>query len=968
MMSKLKFLSGRSWMLPAVACGLLFAACNGGELTPEGDAGENGPELKPNTIVPADPTKGIFIAAMEDGCLCDGWKAGDAVSVFADESSAVNMRYDVSQAGSATILKGDKFDPEKVYYAVSPWSEDNSFDYASKSFYVSVPPQQSGSAAGVVVGATEGKDAALTFHYPFARIYFEVAEDNVETVVISADQEGVILTGDVEVLCSLTSAPELSLVDQTGGSTITIPVNGAKGIFYAEVLPQTAEITLTMKMLDATQNDVIDPVSSEWLTLARNQACTLRGLVAPEEINTPEDFKNFLACAARYTEEDVIPLRTDIDLGGMELRQGASFSGTLDGQNRNITNLKADKALFAELTGTVKDLVIDASCSLSVESEGDVAFIALDNKGIISNCINNAGITVQDAGTAETPKYVGAFAARSTGSIVDCVNSGPVSVTYGSGSRMTFVGGIVGQAGGTTADAEFISGCQNNGTVAFDAAAYSCKLFIGGVLGGTPVGNKTDGFGYYGVVKNCTNNAAVSVSCDDYSSENNYLNLGGVVGYAEADVDNCDNSGAVTVSFQTEPSSADYNYLRPAVGGVAGDVLYDVTNCDNTGTLTVTGAFASTANKDAGEGQDGFASFGGVVAIAGSSANDHKVTACTNSGAMNLDIHMFNSAKSHGNIGGVVGNAIAAVSDCQNSGAGLTVKNRMRGGRVGGVVGITNAAVENSDNSAPIDYDMVVTAENGNQSKYVDLGGVVGQLNSKASEAITFSANTGNITVKNGWKSGEISTIGGLIGRNATGRVLGGKTKNDAKESIQGTYTITSPATIYFGGIVGGMMGSVSSSSKGLYNFERRGMSVVTDPGEGSRIGAICGARFNATQADASVNLVASADEFTCSSAATDIYAGLFYGEYTTSAADMYVHTCTLNAGSPVVTNMTACGIAVGKLTSGTMLLGKVTNKFTIRPLTFNGKTYSAGYDVTESDLKGAGDGTVSTVNVVVAK
>ena len=107
---------------------------------------------------------------------------------------------------------------------------------------------------------------------------------------------------------------------------------------------------------------------------------------------------------------------------------------------------------------------------------------------------------------------------------------------------------------------------------------------------------------------------------------------------------------------------------------------------------------------------------------------------------------------------------------------------------------------------------------------------------------------------------------------------------------------------------------------------------------------------------------------FTCSSAATDIYAGLFYGEYTTSAADMYVHTCTLNAGSPVVTNMTACGIAVGKLTSGTMLLGKGTNKFTIRPLTFNGKTYSAGYEVTESDLKGAGDGTILKENVVVAK
>ena len=102
-------------------------------------------------------------------------------------------------------------------------------------------------------------------------------------------------------------------------------------------------------------------------------------------------------------------------------------------------------------------------------------------------------------------------------------------------------------------------------------------------------------------------------------------------------------------------------------------------------------------------------------------------------------------------------------------------------------------------------------------------------------------------------------------------------------------------------------------------------------------------------------------------SAATDIYAGLFYGEYTTSAENMYVHSCTLNAGSPVVTNMTACGIAVGKLTSGTMLLGKGTNKFTIRPLTFNGKTYSAGYEVTESDLKGAGDGTVSIVNVVVA-
>lgn len=949
-------------------------ACNKAELEGTDPAG-----LKSNQFLASLEGASTKVTMANDFSL--SWVAGDQVSVFGEDLK--NNLFTADAAGEEVTLNGGDVtvDPEATYYAIYPYSEKNSI--ADGIITTEIPtvqtPKQGDIPVNFAVARNDGQK--FTFYNVCGLVGFEITEDNIVSVTVKANGAEEYLTGKINVTPS--TAPSYEVVE--GVSEVTLVTDGVfeKGYHYVAVLPQAFEngITVLMAKEDGT---VATKTTTKSFTLNRSHRIDTKQIDADQSwtkltsISNAAELQAFLAAADNYAAADVVTLAADIDLKGYDIVPAASFAGTFDGASKSITNWNTTTALFNEVSGTVKDLTIAESCNLEVQVKGDAAFIALSNTGTISGC-NNYGIVtsvnesfVPDVTAVYNDRAIGTIAAVSTGSIVSCVNNGTVTITPASVGKyaLQFIGGIAGKAS-ASADVNAMESCTNNGAVTFDGK-FSSKLFIGGVCGGTPAGAGT--FDDYGVFKTLENTAPVTLNVPTPSSvASTYINLGGVIGYAEADLDECDNGGAVTVTLPKEISASNYSHQRPAIAGVAGDVLYSVTNCYNSGAVNVVGAVANGSSKEEGVGQYVNASFAGVVAIAGSVAGTHVVESCINSGKLTLDVYMHaDDSESQCAIGGVVGYATAKVNTCESSGEGLEVKNRVKASYVGGIVGRVGAMTTGCVNSAPIDYDMVIAEQNGNQSEYVNLGGIVGYSTTGAGTVIQTSVNTGNITVKGGYNSGVASTIGGIAGTTTYGTING--SLDGKKASVQGTYTIQTPAKVYFGGIVGEMKPSTSpkNMTSSITVFERRGSSIITNPGNGSRIGGICGVKRESNANDSQVNLVTSNFTVSCASGSDDIYAGLFFGEYSSyTGKTPAIGNSVMNASefAPSSSGLTGSGLAVGYLSSGNIQLGGST-KFTVRPITYKGVVLEDGANTVEADwIGGKAEGTnVTLKNVVVAE
>ena len=943
-------------------------ACNKAELEGTDPAG-----LKSNQFLASLEGASTKVTMANDFSL--SWVAGDQVSVFGEDLK--NNLFTADAAGEEVTLNGGDVivDPVATYYAIYPYSEKNSI-VAGGVITTEIPtvqtPKQGDIPVNFAVARNDGQ--TFTFYNVCGLVGFEITEDNIVSVTVKANGAEEYLTGKINVTPS--TAPSYEVVE--GVSEVTLVTDGVfeKGYHYVAVLPQAFEngITVLMAKEDGT---VATKTTTKSFTLNRSHRIDTKQIDVDQSwtkltsISNAAELQAFLAAADNYAAADVVTLAADIDLKGYDIVPAVSFAGTFDGASKSIKNWNTTTALFNEVSGTVKDLTIAESCNLEVQQQGNAAFIALANAGTISGCTNKGTVTSVSgvAFTSTEARMVGTIAAVSTGVISSCINDGSIMLTPKSINMAAtqFVGGIVGQASGMSATSEFIVGCTNNGDVSLDPSeSFSCRLFIGGVCGGTPAG--AGEFGDYGVIKSSRNTGAITLKSKVTSSKTTYINLGGAVGYAEADLDDCDNEGDVLVDIPIEASAEENCYQRPAIAGVAGTVLYNVDNCDNSGNINVNGVFGTGTANDVGVGAFQRAYFGGVVAFAGCSLDSYVVRTCTNKGKLTLDLHMHNEQKTYAHIGGIVGNAMSSVSDCTNEGEGLSVKNMLRIGYVGGVVGLTNKAMTRCVNDAPIKYDFVNTEAVGNQSERLYLGGVAGYINvnlSGNSTAITYSSNKGAIDVVNGYYSENLlSYVGGLVGLVTKGRVCGGTTSNDAKEYVQGAMTISTPAKMYVGGIVGGL--GESAASAGVYSLHRTGSITVTNPGEGSRIGGICGLR-RSNNNDALVNLQAKVT-INCATAASDIYAGQFYGEYVGDTNERTIHTCTMNGGFSA-TNVTASGIVVGLLSSGKVKIGS-SGAFTIRPNKYNGDDVTTS--ISSADLSAlligeAADGTnVNETKVVV--
>ncbi len=406
------------------------------------------------------------------------------------------------------------------------------------------------------------------------------------------------------------------------------------------------------------------------------------------------------------------------------------FSGTFDGKNHTISNLKTSgqySGLFGYANGaTIQNLTVNVTNNAGATSAGGLVG-AVNGTTTIRNCTVN--------GTISGTHQVGGFVGFAQGvyqdntlvlpcnlTIEGCTNNATVTTTsQASDNNRTSAGGFVGyvNAGATVTIKSYIDEngqtkkSTNNGKISTTSSADNKGVggFVGYSYGkitltdcvneknATITGKERVGglVGYIGkadsdsqkemVISGCENKAAVTSN-----STNDVYGIGGIVGYNSGHkvaITNCINSGAITGTHETAGiiGYSDHSDISgctnsgavsgfATVGGIVGKMGGgSIVSCKNTATVK-----ASKARDIDGDGNLDGAYLGGIAGWIAGNVNN-----CYNSGTVTTETSWGNSNI----VGGIVGFLVngKTVSYCYNSG---TI---VGSSQIGGIIGYLPGAL-----------------------------------------------------------------------------------------------------------------------------------------------------------------------------------------------------------------------------------------------------------------------------------
>lgn len=231
----------------------------------------------------------------------------------------------------------------------------------------------------------------------------------------------------------------------------------------------------------------------------------------PTSISSADDFVLWMEHYAA-TETGTMTLEKDIDMSEVDFTPATEFAGTFDGKGHAIKNLKSPKPLFVTMSGTVKDLILDAGCEFaSSDIEYVSSFVGLLS-GTMSGCTNNGKVVVKEQNSA---RYIGGLCSytEAGAKIENCTNNGSVDYIPATHSSDIYAGGLAGYNKGDMKD------IVNNGAVTLAPEICSAgKLTAGGLSGA----------GYSGTAVNCVNNG--KLDCHFEGSLGSEVRVGGFFG------------------------------------------------------------------------------------------------------------------------------------------------------------------------------------------------------------------------------------------------------------------------------------------------------------------------------------------------------------------------------------------------------------------------------------------------------
>lgn len=351
--------------------------------------------------------------------------------------------------------------------------------------------------------------------------------------------------------------------------TPTFVLSNGASVDDADTL--TFEPNVRKKITVRAENDI--NTSLYYITIKQIQLDGEGTEQSPFLITSADDFKKFMQMpvAAVYKQT------ADLDLTGVTGTAGSlisSFSGTYDGDGHKISNLSlssnSNAALFGNLTGTVRNVTMDQTCSFSGKERVASIAVFLSENGKIEGCKNYATITCTPASVDNsTNMYVGGIVAETTQNgttqinhLKDCENHGTLTIA-GDIANSGRVGGIAGSINGC-----FVQNCQNYVDITSGKSSegyYGSTGNIAGGIAGQAAGNNT--------LVGCGNSG--NISAGGY--------VGGIVGLAK----NTRNSSLLIEScFNTGEISAYNSSCDQNAGGIAGSAFGDIRNCYNTGKIS----------------------------------------------------------------------------------------------------------------------------------------------------------------------------------------------------------------------------------------------------------------------------------------------------------------------------------------------------------------------------------------------
>lgn len=739
------------------------------------------------------------------------WSAGDKVAVNGVASEPLAAEYAGKTAAQFTVT-GVAAPFDVIYPADVLMADGKTVGISEIQEYV---PGSFAQGSAVMVGHSDSPNGVIKNLYGFVKVpILKGDEKTVKSVTLHSNNLEA-MTGTFAVDYVNAALEPLSGMD-------FVKVTAAEGIPFVE---DKAEVVIAVPAGTYANGFTVKIVATDGTAMTA-KAYTANGitidagtlLAMPEvqfypnetvsEITDAAQLQAFLSAASAgaydnfKNENGEVLLGSDIDMTGVTLTSATQFDGVFNGQGYALKNWKSDGvALFAANSGTIKNVVLDESCELTIAAGiGTFGFLVNTNKGNVAGCANDANI--EYSGDISALLSFGSLVGSSSGLVTNCINNGDILFNLVSVTANNYIGGIVGQPTGAAGQV-IVSNCINNGNIKIDVnnSTRPKHIYMGGVAGTTKIA-KLSATSDCGKIENCINNGDVGYSYGPTGGNGTYANIGGVIGYLAGNIENCSNSGNVNYEVPTGAAST-----RPAVGGVAGCVIYSASDCHNSGTVRVKGAFAAGTADAAGAGGKHWVHFGGVFGSIGKTNEDTTLymNNCSNSGDLHFEGLMLNTNGTAYTYGGVAGYCGVPVSNCKNEGL-LSVISYGNKSYTGGVFGYGPVSkISGCENNGTIIFDMGITAQDNKRSEQTYTGGIVGYNAAAANFTIENCGNgkNGIVTIENGWNTAAFSYAGGIYGSASKG--------SDMKACYNdGLVTSNAPMAFRAGGLCGAHSGTMT--------------------------------------------------------------------------------------------------------------------------------------------------------------
>ncbi len=733
------------------------------------------------------------------------WSAGDRVAVNGVVSEPLAAEY-AGKTAAQFAVTGVAAPFDVIYPADVLLADDNTIGISEVQEYV---PGSFAQGSAVMVGHSDTPNGVIKNLYGFVKIPIVKGDEKVvKSVTLHSNNleamSGVFAVDYVNAaleplsgmdFVKVTAADGIPFVENKAEVVIAVPAGTYANGFTVKIV---ATDGTALKMKAYTANGVTIAAS----TLLAMPDVQFYPNETVSEITDAAQLQAFLdaASAGDYTgfknENGEVLLGSDIDLTGVTLKSATQFDGVFNGQGYALKNWKSDGvALFAANSGTIKNVMIDESCVLTlpkITANTNFGFLVSSNTGIISGCANDADVNFELTEDLAVQYKFGIIAGYSVqpGVISNCVNNGNINLKFAAITDASdYIGGIVGNTSASDANFVVMANNINNGDVRIVVSGASKNVYAGGVAGAC---------NSKGTINNCINNGTVYYE-HTAGGTGAYPNVGGITGYTPCTMNDCKNTGDIT--FKT-----DDGVTRPAVAGIAGYLNGNANRCVNYGNILAQGNKFGKASK-ATSGGVGGAQWPIVAGVAG----------CCGSVASGTAKHM-QDCYNYGNVtminpngscvcgcAGVVAYACGNVINCHNEGnvtasAGTQVY-------VSGIVGyqyIGGDKIENCTNKG----DLTLNAGKESTVSYSYLGGIIGSYNKYEGSTMTGCINEGKL-VSNWHKIVWVGGIAGCLRGTFTSCVNKGDLElNDATESIESKKSG-----------VAGVCGFAGGSSVGCKNY-----------------------------------------------------------------------------------------------------------------------------------------------------